>query len=282
MQPKQYISYTIAETDSGKQEVLVALLQDFGFHGFEQTDTSLVASGYKEHLDENGVDSCLLESGVFFSKAILEEENWNKLWESDFHPIIIGDFCAVRAGFHAPITHVAHEIIITPKMSFGTGHHATTWMMLKAMQSIDFKKKSVIDFGTGTGVLAILAEKMGASTIVAIDCDDWCIENGRENVEANNCERINIIKANHPNAAGKADVILANINKNIILAALKDFSTILNENGILLISGILKDDIADIVYSGGEAGLKMVKSTERNGWLCLAFTDAAWRSLINY
>jgi ribosomal protein L11 methyltransferase len=272
---KLYISYKIAESDAEKQEILVAMLQDFGFDGFEQTVDSLIANGYKETLDEAAVDNYLKENQAVFSKSMLEEENWNKMWESDFHPIIIEDFCAVRAGFHQPITNVKYEVIITPKMSFGTGHHATTWMMMKAMESIDFTAKTVIDFGTGTGVLAILAEKMGAESIAAIDYDDWCIENGNENIVANNSQKVKMVKADNPDAAHVSDVILANINKHIILANFESLKKLLNKDGLLIISGILKEDENDIVTRANQLGLKLVTILERNGWLCIRFQHAA-------
>lgn len=275
MIPKLYISYKIAESDAEKQEILVAMLQDFGFDGFEQTADALIANGYKETLDEAAVDNYLKENEAVFSKSMLEEENWNKMWESDFHPIIIEDFCAVRAGFHQPITNVKYEVIITPKMSFGTGHHATTWMMMKAMEAIDFAGKTVIDFGTGTGLLAILAEKMGAESIVAIDYDDWCIENGNENIVANNSQKVKMIKADNPDASPLSDVILANINKHIILANFESLKKLLNKDGLLLISGILKEDENDIVIRANQLGLKLVTILERNGWLCIRFQHAA-------
>ncbi len=275
MIPKQYLSYKISEPNPEKQEILVAMLQDFGFDGFEQTADSLIANGYKESLDEDGVNNYLKEQNVPFSKSILEEENWNKMWESDFHPIIIDDFCAVRAGFHQPITHVKYEVIITPKMSFGTGHHATTWMMMKAMEAIDFTNKTVTDFGTGTGLLAILAEKMGAKSIAAIDYDDWCIENGNENVAANNCKWVTMIKADNPDSAPLSNIILANFNKHIILANFESLKRLLSTDGHLLISGILKGDENDIVNAANAVGLQLAKNIEKSGWLCILFKHAA-------
>ena len=272
---KEYLSYKINESDPEKQEILVAMLQDFGFDGFEQTNTLLIANGCKETLNKAAVEDYLEKTNATYSKSILEEENWNKMWESDFPPIIIENFCAVRAGFHLPVKDVLYEIIIDPKMSFGTGHHATTWMMMKAMASIDFKGKSVIDFGTGTGLLAILAEKMGAKMVAAIDYDDWCIENGRENAAANNCHKINIIKADNLDGAAPSDIILANINKNIIMANFDSLKRLLKKEGQLLISGILKEDENDILTMTNFIGLKMVGYSERNGWLSIRFQHAA-------
>jgi len=272
---KEYISYRIAEPDTAKQEILVAWLQEFDFDGFEQTDTFLIANGSKETLDDENVEVFLKENSAVYSKSIVEEENWNKMWESDFPPIVIDKFCAVRAGFHPPIEAVQYEIIIDPKMSFGTGHHATTWMMMKAMEAFDFRGKSVLDFGSGTGLLAILAEKMGAETIAAIDYDDWCIENGKENLAANNCIKTQLIKADNLEDAPQSDIILANINLNIILANFNSFKAGLNRNGFLLISGILKQDENTILTQANFIGLKMVDKLEKHGWLCICFHHAA-------
>ena len=272
---KQYISYLINETDPDKQEIMVAMLEDFGFDGFEQTATQLIANGYKETLEEAQIEEYLKGQDIDFVKNILDEENWNEKWERSFQPIVIDDFCAVRASFHEPIVGVKHEIIITPKMSFGTGHHATTWMMMKAMEGIDFNTKNVIDFGAGTGILAILAEKIGAVKIVAIDYDDWCIENGKENIDSNNCRNIRLLKSDHIVSDEKTDIILANINKNVIIANFPALKFLLKKNGVLLISGILVADEADILAVTESLKLEHVKTFERNGWLCILFHNVA-------
>src|SRR5205085_7037613 len=137
-------------------------------------------------------------------------------WEKNFERVIIDDFVAIRAPFHKPIQKVTHEIVITPKMSFGTGHHATTFMMIQQMQDVDFKNKKVLDFGTGTGILAILAEKLGATKITAIDNDEWSISNANENIKTNNCRNIQLLLSDSPMLSQKFDVILANINKSVI------------------------------------------------------------------
>src|SRR5205809_7074705 len=143
---------------------------------------------------------------------MIAEQNWNSIWEENFQPVIIQNAVAIRAHFHQPITTVQHEIIITPKMSFGTGHHATTYLMLEQMTSIDFAGKSVLDYGTGTGVLSIYAEKLGAAAITAIDNDEWSINNAAENIQQNNCKKINLALGNKPPAKHIYQVELANIN----------------------------------------------------------------------
>jgi ribosomal protein L11 methyltransferase len=186
--------------------------------------------------------------------------------------VIVDDFVAIRADFHEPVRGVEHEIIVTPKMSFGTGHHATTYMMIQQMRQIDFTGKRVFDFGTGTGILAILAEKMGAKKIVAVDNDDWSIENAGENIQRNNCSLIELRKANDPGMDSSFDIILANINKNVIL---ENFPTIINqlaEGGVLLLSGLLKEDEYDIFRKSIEYSLQLIQTTVRDNWLALRFS----------
>ena len=184
-------------------------------------------------------------------------------------PRNIDDFVAIRAGFHQPIKEVEHEIIITPKMSFGTGHHATTFMMIQQMKQIDFSGKTVLDFGTGTGVLAIVAEKLGAKKIIAIDNDDWSIENADENVKNNRCARIELRKADTASVNNDFDVVLANINKNIIF---DNFSLLVKQlapGGVILLSGLLAGDEDVVFRKSGEYSLHIIQTTVRDNWLCL-------------
>jgi ribosomal protein L11 methyltransferase len=268
---KQYISFIILEGDIEKQEILIAELNDFGFDGFEQNENEISANGLIENINVEAVQSFLTEKEILFTTKMIDEQNWNAQWEQSFEPIVIENFCAVRASFHQPVLNVLHEVIITPKMSFGTGHHATTFMMLEAMQYIDFEGKSVIDFGTGTGILAILAEKLGANKIDAIDYDDWCIKNGHENIEANKCTHINLIKASGLEDVSTADIILANINKQVILSAFTEMTAKLKRTGILLISGILENDYDDIITAATQNNFHKMSVAARKGWLCICF-----------
>lgn len=272
MEAKQYISYIISEASVEKQEILIAELSDFGFDGFEQSESSLIANAPVDNMNKTEVESFLNRQGVPFTIQIIQEQNWNAQWEQSFEPIIIENFCVVRAAFHPPVEGVRYNIVVTPKMSFGTGHHATTYMMLQAMQHIIFTQKTVIDFGSGTGILAILAEMLGAEKITAIDYDDWCIENGTENVAANNCDRINIIKASGLEEVESADIILANINKHVILSSLPIMKLKLKEDGILLISGLLQADESEILQAALQIGFNKRNIRIRNGWLCICFS----------
>jgi ribosomal protein L11 methyltransferase len=178
-------------------------------------------------------------------------------------------FVGIRADFHPPLKDVKHEIIITPKMSFGTGHHATTSMMIRMMGEINFSGKSVLDFGTGTGILAILAEKLGASEIVAIDNDDQSIENATENFQSNNCHTISLLKASSAGVSHKVDIILANIIKMVILESLPLLAEQLNNDGVIIFSGLLTNDERDIVKIANERHLYLNKKIEVGDWICL-------------
>ncbi len=238
-----FIEFDFQVESQQESETLVALLSSIGFEGFEESGFSLKAFVSEDGFHSEYFDSHILQMrNVRFTKTVIEDRNWNEEWERSFEPVIIADTVAIRANFHAAMPSVTHDILITPKMSFGTGHHATTALMVEFMLKIDFKDKRVIDFGTGTGVLAILAEKLGAAHVLAIDNDNWSIENARENIIANNSGKIEIHKAENTIDAGVADIVLANINLNVILTSLKDLQAISKTGTIAIFSGILNTD----------------------------------------
>ena len=254
------------EAKEEQQEVLISQLSDLGADGFEQTDNYLIAYFNENNFKSYDINQLL--KGLRFITMTIEEKNWNEEWETNFQPVIVHQFCAIRAEFHKPIKDVHHEIIITPKMSFGTGHHATTYMMIEQMQDIDFTNKTVFDFGTGTGILSILAEKMGASQITAIDIDGWSIANARDNFETNRCSKISLnLSAQIP--YGLFDIILANINRNVIVSYLPQLARALKENSLVLLSGLLVCDLQDIVEAFKEEKIKLIRQTERNNWVSL-------------
>jgi ribosomal protein L11 methyltransferase len=256
-----------------EKEILIAELNEIGFEGFEEGADDLKAFIQKLHFDEslikNTVDTCRYP----YSIETIPQQNWNDQWEKSFDPVVIENFCAIRAAFHSPIQNVQHELIITPKMSFGTGHHATTSLVIQLMQEIDFSKKQVFDFGTGTGVLAILAEKLNAESILAIDNDEWSIINAKENILQNNCSKIVIEKSHKIPSKKKFDIILANINKNVIQSNLGSIAKQLSNNGVLITSGLLKTDEKEIVTSALKEHLKLQKSLEASGWIALYFLN---------
>ena len=263
-----HIQVTISTTDL--QEVLIAMLADIGYEGFEQAEALLKAFVPETRFDEERLKALVDPFGLAFGVQRIEERNWNEEWERSFQPVVVEDFCAVRAHFHDPVPGVAHELVITPKMSFGTGHHATTYMMLEGMRQLSFQGKRVLDFGTGTGVLAILAERLGALEIVAIDNDDWSIINARENADANTCRCVSVEHRDTLTGFGRLfDVILANINKHVILDQLSAMEQQLVEGGVILLSGLLREDSEDIEYELAKMNLSISMRMTKDNWILL-------------
>ncbi|ULQ57476.1 50S ribosomal protein L11 methyltransferase [Flavihumibacter rivuli] len=267
MEYYQQVSITVSNTET--REILVALLADAGYEGFVEEPGILKAFIAESAFDQQVLDQLVQPFAQAYELERIMQRNWNAEWESQFQPVAVGDFCAVRADFHEPIKGVRHDIIVTPKMSFGTGHHATTYMMLEAMQEEDFNEKKVLDFGTGTGVLAILAAKLGASTVKAIDNDSWSIENALENFERNSVNgQVDLEKADTITGEEQYDIILANINKNVIISQLDIICKHLRPNGVLIISGLLQSDTPDLQKAIALHGLSLLHSFERNSWIC--------------
>ena len=265
----KYIRLNFAGISPEQSEILVAELSEEGFEGFEEESNSLKAFIPIDNWKEDEIKEIAGRAGVDYSKEIIEETNWNQVWESNFQPVRVEDYVSVRAHFHEPVEGVKHDIIITPKMSFGTGHHATTYMMIQFMESIPMAGKSLLDFGTGTGVLAILASKSGATPVIAIDNDDWSIANARENILQNNCASIILKKAETARLNLVFDIILANINKNVILDNFASLAKQLAPDGVLVLSGLLTSDEQEIVAAAKEQGLTLNQRLAKDNWLAL-------------
>jgi len=269
-----YLKLTIETEDISINDILVARLADYEFNGFSEEDENLVAfineGAYTNELEAD-LKALTAKYNLNIKRAILEDQNWNAKWESDYEPVLVDDFCAVRATFHESIKTVEHEIIVTPKMSFGTGHHATTYMMMKQMQGLDFDEKTVFDYGCGTGVLAILGQKLGAKESDAIDIDVWAYENTVENVEINGCTNQITVYCGEIEAAPSKeyDVVLANINRNVILNTMDKMAVRLKKGGHLLTSGFLEADVDLVLEAAAKHGLKLVRKMEREQWRCL-------------
>ncbi len=264
-----HLQITIPVADVAIQEILVALLGGAGYEGFEQQRDKLWAYIPETAFDAEELEAILsLYELSQYEQQRLEERNWNAEWEKNFDPVVVEDFCAIRAHFHAPISDMEHELVITPKMSFGTGHHATTYMMIQAMRKLDFAGRRVFDFGTGTGVLAILAEKLGAAEIVATDNDDWSIENARENIGTNGCKKIEVVKLDTV-PEKPFDIILANINKQVILAQLGRLEQQLQSDGVILLSGLLEADFEDIEREAVRNNIPVSERITKGSWICL-------------
>ena len=266
-----YVKITFTDLQPEQKEILIAQLADAGYEGFEEKDSSLDAFINSKSFDKSIIKEISFKYQTPYKKDKIAETNWNQVWESNFEPVIVSNYVAVRADFHKPITNAKFEIVITPKMSFGTGHHATTYMMIELMKEIDFKERAVLDLGTGTGILAILAEKEGAKKIIAIDNDDWSITNADENFKKNNCAKITLRKASDATAEIKFDIILANINKNVIIENLGLLVKQLNKHGQILLSGLLEGDKEEILGAGTQLNLEFTKELIRNNWIAMKF-----------
>lgn len=258
------IEIEISSEEEG--EIIMADLSEIDFYAFEQEENKLTAYITQQNFDEEKLKKVLAKE-KYFKKTIIEEENWNTQWESSIQPVIINDFVAIRPSFREPVKSVKHDLIITPKMSFGTGHHATTFLMITLMEKIDFSNKTVLDFGTGTGVLSILAEKSGAKEIIAIDNDEWSIRNATENIRANHCNRIKIELKQGLSSLPPFDIILANINLNIISNESSAMATLLKAGGILLVSGFLTKDEIEILNIFTGKNIIKKESLQRGDWV---------------
>ncbi|GAA4884528.1 50S ribosomal protein L11 methyltransferase [Flaviramulus aquimarinus] len=258
-------------------EILIAELGYAGFESFVENEDGVTAYIQKEDWQDNILENIqILNSGEFkitFNFSEIEQTNWNEAWEKNFNPIVVDNVCAVRAPFHDKFD-TKYDIIIEPKMSFGTGHHETTHMMIQHILKNDLNGKSVLDMGCGTGVLAILAELKGARPIDAVDYDNWCYLNSLENVTRNNCAHITVIEGDANVLKDKKyDVIIANINRNILLQDMASYISCLNENGMLFLSGFYNDDISLIQTECEKHLLKFEEKLERNNWVSLKFLN---------
>lgn len=263
-----YLKISLEIIDEQGEEWMARLL-DLGFESFEEKDNYLHAYIPQQEFSASGFEQLIRQHPVVYTRELILPQNWNSIWESNFEPIIIENRVSVRASFHPRPDQVEIDLVITPKMSFGTGHHATTWLMMKAMLEMDFKGKSVFDFGTGTGILALLAERRGAVNILAMDNDTWSIENATENLKVNESVSIVVQQGDAPPASKHFDVVLANINRHIILEHLQSLVDALSPKGYILFSGLLEDDEFEMKQFLTTAGLSLLAVERRNNWICL-------------
>lgn len=273
----KYIGYTftVIPKEPGT-EILIAQLGFAGFESFVENDNAVTAyiqeGDWKASILE---DIQILNSDEFeiaYVEEVIEQMNWNSEWEKNFNPIQVDDLVSIRAPFHEN-PNLKYDIVIEPKMSFGTGHHETTHMMVQQLLDLGLTNKKVLDMGCGTGILAIFAEMKGAKSIDAIDIDNWCYQNSIENVERNNCSSIKVYEGDAALLANKNyDLIIANINRNILLNDMQFYMDCLNENGIILFSGFYSEDIPIIDAEVAKYGLKLEKTIERNNWVSLRYT----------
>ena len=261
--------------NSAFKEIIMAEFAAIGFDDFQETDDGFITNS-NTSIDTKAINDIIHrykeQSGVSYSVKEVARVNWNKKWEASYKPIIVDDKCIVRASFHPPQPDYPIEIIITPKMSFGTGHHETTYLMMGAQLAIDHKHKVVLDAGCGTGILSILSGKLGADSITAYDIDEWVIDSVQENFKINSTKGEILQGTIQSLTFNKAfDLILANINKNILLIDIPYYANLLKNGGTLLLSGFYTADIEDIAKLALDNGLKLVASNTKNDWAVAQF-----------
>jgi len=256
-----------------EQETVLALLAAFGFYGFREEEGRIIAYILSNQFSTNDFDSFLVEYGLkdkikSINSLNIQEQNWNQLWEENYSPVIISGKCFIRAPFHLPPKGMEYDLVISPKMSFGTAHHETTRMMLERILKGEWERERVLDYGCGTGVLAILAEKMGGRQILALDNDHWAWENARENISLNNCIGIKPVKGELGLLEEDLfNTIFANINLNILLQEMHNIGKCLENNGIAILSGFYQNDMETLNKSASGEGLTLITKQTLNSWM---------------
>lgn len=278
----QYLELKLAiqPNDDYIVDLLASFLGEIGFESFEEDIDGMLAFIRKDMFDEDAlvhlISNFPYTSDIQYSIANVDEVNWNEEWEKHyFEPIVIGNQCVIHSSFHTDVPSAEYDIVIDPKMSFGTGHHETTSMMIEEILEADLKGKSVLDMGCGTAVLGILAAKRGASPVLAIDIDPWCTENSKENIQNNRVEWIQVVLGGAEQLENvKVDVIFANINRNILLEDIKKYSACLGEGGVLYMSGFYTSDIPVLMEEANRYGLQLKASREKNNWAAIKTVKA--------
>jgi ribosomal protein L11 methyltransferase len=251
-------------------EILIAELSQLNYDSFQEIDEELEAFVKEELFDEVHLVSIVEKYAIYHEIKVekLEDINWNVQWEKNFDPVFIDERVQIRAIFHDPQPNYDYNIIINPKMAFGTGHHETTHLIVAEQLTIDHQDKRILDVGTGTGLLAIMAYKLGAKPITATDIDDWCIENSRENLNLNEVKNFEILQGtiDKLTLSGPYDILYANINKNVLMAEIPSYSSLITDNGILVLSGFYAEDIDDLKEKATQNNLSLVGTKTRNNW----------------
>jgi len=273
MTARNFFEVRVNTTPAFPHELIIAALSNLGFDGFIEEDDHILA--YKEQLDEDkdNVRSCVVEAGLELAALkIIEDQNWNEAWESDYKAVIIGKDIMVRAPFHKALPDVTYDIIIEPRMAFGTAHHETTEQMLMMVHDMDVKGKRVLDMGCGTAVLAILARMMGASEVLAIDNDEWAYNNSIDNIRLNKGISLEVLLGDARLLENREfDIIIANINRNILLEDIPRYAAVLADKGTLLMSGFYLDDLPMIEERSAESGLRLESTSVKNNWMAARF-----------
>ncbi len=268
------IQYEFFTRDESKRDFIISLLPEVGFDGFEELDESVKAYIPKTSWDWKAILDILAQNelgNIEFKLTDIAPKNWNEEWEKNFEPVVIAGKVGISAPFHEK-QNFEYELIIEPKMSFGTGHHATTALMIQQMLAMDMKGMTVADFGCGTGILAIMAEKLGAASVVAIDHEEWAVENTKENLGRNNAVKVTVLFADSMDSSqDQFDIMLANINRNVIMKSLQSWRNFLKPGGVLVVSGILVTDTDDVSDMAASSGFLAEKVLTENGWASILF-----------
>jgi len=271
------ISWSIDPPSPGS-EILIAELSEIGYESFEETPAGLKSyirvDQYNEHEIRELVRRFIGVFNISFTAVKIREQNWNKVWETAYAPVVIKDEIYVIAPFHEKKNHYRYQLEIEPRMSFGTAHHETTTLMMEWMLGEDFSGTTVLDMGSGTGILAILSEMMGAREIIAIDNDNNAVENARDNVKKNNCINVSVHLADSIFLDKNFDVILANINRNTLLKNIPEYALHLKTGGILFLSGFYNDDLPAIERLTLNHNISFTGKLEKNGWVAARFVKS--------
>jgi len=257
-------------------DILVAQLSELGYQSFMDTSEGLKAYIPEDAFDIEALDElpihAMYSGRIEWQHRIIQDKNWNAQWEKNFQPVVVDDQCLIRATFHSIENRYPYEVVIEPKMSFGTGHHPTTYLMIQWLLEQDATGYQVLDMGTGTGILAILAAKKGAKQIWALDNNEWAYQNARENIQINQADNIHVIQGTINSIRGEHfDMILANINLSILQQDMPYYADALNKNGILIMSGIYEQDMEKLTALATNHHLRLVGHKENNRWVALAF-----------
>lgn len=271
-----YQAFTLTPLGGENREIVMAELLSMGFNSFHEDENGLQAFIPEDELQHEEIDVYIQEKsqamGFTVSKERVSEQNWNAIWEKEYEPVLIANKCMIRAPFHPPILGIDYDLVIEPRMSFGTAHHETTALMIYALLDENVQGKRVLDHGCGTGVLAILASKMGAAQVDAIDHDPWAFDNARDNVVKNNCPGVNVILGDAMAIPSIGfELVLANINRNILLHDMRKLASCLLPGGILLLSGFYQQDLLSIRDSASGNALSFQGYSSKNQWVCAKF-----------